>query len=149
MAADGSVVASVKSASGLTAGGKKPSGKIKDCLAEVYFLTLIEATVRRLVLTTPAFFDTFVRDTAGKIAEGIEVACVPLPKAIDNVDLIVRQASEEVSPAAAMAAVAAEVEEEAETDPPGNRARERAGRSGSAGLTVQEQALPGGVLDRG
>jgi hypothetical protein len=46
VAADRSVVASVKSASGLTAGGRVPSGKIKDCVAELYYLSLVEAPTR-------------------------------------------------------------------------------------------------------
>jgi hypothetical protein len=50
---DGTVVASVKSASGLTSGGRVPSGKLKDCIAELYFLSLVEARERLLVLTTP------------------------------------------------------------------------------------------------
>lgn len=56
---DGRVVASIKSASGLTAGGRIPAGKIKDSVAELYYLSLVSAPVRRLVLTTPAFFEIF------------------------------------------------------------------------------------------
>lgn len=62
---DGSVVASVKSASGLTSGGNIPSGRIKDCLAELYYLSLVDAPIRRLVLTTPAFFAIFTSKTNG------------------------------------------------------------------------------------
>ena len=36
VSADGLIVASIKSASGLTAGGRIPSGKIRDSLAELY-----------------------------------------------------------------------------------------------------------------
>ena len=113
VAADRTVVASVKSASGLTAGGRNPSGKIKDCLAELYYLSLVAAPIRRLVLTTPAFFQIFTRATLGAVARGIEVVCVPLPADIQaQVDLIVGQASREVTPAAAVAAIAAQVEGE-------------------------------------
>lgn len=113
VASDRTVVASVKSASGLTAGGRIPSGKIKDCLAELYYLSLVDAPCRRLVLTTPGFFDIFMRAATGAIADGIEVVCVPLPADIqEKVDLVVREASREVTPAAAAAAVAAEVETE-------------------------------------
>jgi hypothetical protein len=119
VAVDRSVVASVKSASGLTAGGRVPSGKIKDCIAELYFLSLVEAPTRRLVLTTPAFFDIFARHTAGAVASGIDVVCVPLPADIQGqVDLIVREASREVTPAAKAAAVAAQVETQLENSGP-------------------------------
>jgi hypothetical protein len=111
VSADGHVVVSIKSASGLTAGGRVPSGKIKDCLAELYYLSLVEAPVRRLVLTTPAFFQLFTRTTVGAVATGIEVACVPLPAMIQaEVDRVVEEASREVSPDRAERAIAADVE---------------------------------------
>jgi hypothetical protein len=111
VSADRSVVASVKSASGLTSGGRVPSGKIKDCIAELYYLSLVDAPIRRLVLTTPAFFEIFVKATVGAVAEDIEIVCLPLPAAIQTqVDAVVRAASREVTPAAASAAVATEAE---------------------------------------
>lgn len=77
---DRRVVASIKAASGLTASGRKPSGKIKDCIAELYYLALVEAPIRRLVLTTPAFFAIFAKATVGAVAQGIDLVCVPLPR---------------------------------------------------------------------
>ena len=112
---DRGVVASIKAASGLTAGGRNPSGKIKDCIAELYYLSLVEAPIRRLVLTTPAFFAIFAKSTAGAVARGIEVVCVPLPAEMQlEVDKIVLAASKEVSPGRANAAVAAEIESDTE-----------------------------------
>ena len=71
----------------------------------------MEAPIRRLVLTTPAFFGLFTRSTAGAVAAGIEITCVPLPPAIQaEVDRIVEAASREVSPDRAKLAMAAEVE---------------------------------------
>jgi hypothetical protein len=111
VSSDGSIVASVKSASGLTASGKNPSGKIKDSLAELYYLSLVEAPVRLLVLTTPSFYDIFTKVARGAIAEGIAVECISLPDAIQaEVDKVVRLASAEVTPALASAAVPTEVE---------------------------------------
>lgn len=123
VSADRAVVTSVKSASGLTATGKVPSGKIKDCIAELYYLSLVEAPTRRLVLTTPAFFRIFSRATQGAVASGIEVACIPLPADMQQkVDQVVQAASREVSPTAAAAAVAAEVEAESDAaDGPSSR----------------------------
>ena len=113
VAADGSVVASVKSASGLTAGGRVPDGKIKNCVAELYYLSLVEAPCRRLILTTPAFFKIFTRKVTGAVAVGIEVVCLPLSADLqEKVNEVVRQASSEVTPARAAIAVAAEVESE-------------------------------------
>jgi hypothetical protein len=111
VSADGQVVVSIKSASGLTAGGRVPSGKIKDCLAELYYLSLVEAPIRRLVLTTPAFFQLFAKTSAGAVAAGLQVVCVPLPAAIQaEVDKVVEEASREVSPDRAKRAIAADVE---------------------------------------
>ena len=119
VSADRSVVASVKSASGLTSGGNIPNGKINDCLAELYYLSLVEAPLRRLVLTTPAFFDIFTRRTVGAVSSDIAVMCVPLPPDIQaKVDSVVRAASREVTRAAAAAAIASEVEAQLQSPDP-------------------------------
>lgn len=110
---DRRIVVSVKTASGLTAGGKNPSGKVKDCLAELYYLSLVDAPERILVLTTPAFYAIFTKVTAGAVAEGIAIECIQLPAEIQaEVDRIVAAASREVSPAREREAVATEVEAE-------------------------------------
>jgi hypothetical protein len=71
----------------------------------------VDAPLRRLVLTTPAFFDIFTRRTIGAISSDIAVVCVPLPPDIQaKVDGVGRVASREVTPAAAAAAVASEIE---------------------------------------
>lgn len=99
VAEDGSLVASIKSASGRTAGGKNPSGKIKDCIAELYFLSLLSAPRRALLLTSPAFYELFLGAMRGKIAPGIEVVHLPLPSAVQaEVDEVQRRASAEVFP---------------------------------------------------
>jgi hypothetical protein len=76
---DGKVVASVKTHSGLTSGGKNPSGKISSALLEVYFLTLVEADIRVLILTNPSFFSIFDLRTRGQIAPNVQVEHLPLP----------------------------------------------------------------------
>ena len=96
-----------------------PNGKVNDCLAELYYLTLVDAPIRRLVLTTPAFFDIFTRRTVGAVSVDIEVVCVPLPPGIQaKVDSVVLAASREVTPGAARAAIAAEVETESQSPEP-------------------------------
>ena len=102
------MVASVKSASGLTSGGRIPRGKIKDCIAELYYLSLIEAPVRRLVLTTPGFFNIFMKKTAGAVDRGHHdrLPSPPRQTSRQQVDEVVREASREVTPTAASAAIA-------------------------------------------
>jgi hypothetical protein len=113
VSADRRIVVSIKSASGLTAAGKNPSGKIKDCIAELYFLSLVDAPVRALILTTPEFHQLFVKQMVGAVAEGLRVECCPLPAELqEQVNEVVRQASVEVSPARIAADVAVDVESE-------------------------------------
>jgi hypothetical protein len=108
-----SVVASIKAASGLTAGGRIPDGKIKGAIAELYYLSLVDAPRRILVLTNPAFFEILKRKTKGAIADGFELDCIPLPVSMQlEVDEVVRKASTEVSLIDATRSIAAEVEDD-------------------------------------
>jgi hypothetical protein len=118
VSADGSVVVAVKTSSGLTSGGNKPSGKVKGAITDLYYLSLIDAPVRRLVLTNPEFYDIFTTDMAGAIADGIDVVLVPLPAELQAmVDEVIAEAVDEIDRGKARAAIAAEVEENA--DDPG------------------------------
>ena len=95
---DGRIVASIKSASGNTARGRIPSGKIKDSIAELYFLCLVSAPMRVLVLTSPEFYKILSRKLVGRLADGLSLRLVSLPQEIqDQVERIQRVASEEVS----------------------------------------------------
>lgn len=112
---DGSIVCSIKANSGLTSGRKHPTGKVATCLNEVYFLTIVSAPTRKLVLTNPSFYEIFCRTTAGQIAPGVEVVLLPLPAAMQaEVDRVTKQASDEMTRQAVVEAVAVAVEEEAE-----------------------------------
>lgn len=96
---DGMIVASVKSAGGRTASGKHPGGKVNGAIAELYFLSLITAPTRALVLTTPEFHKIFTTTMAGKIADGIDVELVPLPPQLQaQVNRVQQLASLEVTP---------------------------------------------------
>lgn len=111
--ADRQIVARIKSASRLTATGRNRAGKIKDSIAQPYFLSLVKASIRKLILTTPAFHRTFQKVMKGKVAPGLSVRCIPLSTEIQlAVDKIVAEASAEASPALATKAVAAELEAE-------------------------------------
>ncbi|MGH3763323.1 hypothetical protein [Actinophytocola sp.] len=74
---DGRVVASVKTAAG--GAGRHPSGKVTNCLAELYFLSLVRAHRKLLVLTSAEFHRSFLTAMAGKIPHSLEVLHVALP----------------------------------------------------------------------
>lgn len=70
-----------------------------DCIAELYFLTLVQAPRRQLILTTEAFYDIFTRTLRGKVAAGIEVIHLPLPPEVQAEVTAVQQiASAEMFP---------------------------------------------------
>lgn len=115
VSADESVVAGIKSNSGLTSGGNHPTGKVATCLNEVYYLTQVSAPTRLLVLTNPQFHAIFTRVTTGAIADGVEVVLVPLPAEMQQeVDRVTKRASREMGPDAILAAAAVVVEEAGE-----------------------------------
>jgi hypothetical protein len=84
-------------------------------LNEVYFLTLVEAEKRLLVLTNPDFYAIFTRTTAGQIAPGVTVELLPLPPKMQRmVNGVTELASREMSREAVAAVTAFEVEEAGE-----------------------------------
>jgi hypothetical protein len=121
---DTRIVASIKASSGFTSGGKHPTGKVATCLNEVYFLTLVGADERVLVLTNPDFYTIFRRATSGQIADGVKVELLPLPPAMQGtVDAVTQAASVEMNRDDVAAAAAVEAEEAGERgmDVPGVR----------------------------
>jgi hypothetical protein len=98
VAADHSIVASIKSLSGKTAGGKRPAAKYSTCLAELYFLSLVSAPKRILVLTTPDWHTMFTRYIEGRLVPGVEIQLLKLPTELQTeVDRVTALASGEVS----------------------------------------------------
>lgn len=96
---DGNTVAAIKSASGRTVRGKGPSGKIKSAEAELYYLTLVSAPRRLLVLTDPEFHEIMCARLEGRLAPGISVRLIELPPHIQSqVRRLQKEASDEVSP---------------------------------------------------
>lgn len=94
---DGKIIAGIISSGGKTSRQKNPSGKIKKAIAEIYFLSLVEVDKRLLVLTDPDFFKIMRKEMVGKLAEGIEIVCCPLPaKLQEEVNRMRKIASEEV-----------------------------------------------------
>jgi hypothetical protein len=116
VSADGRAVVSIKTSSGLTSGGNLPSGKINSCIADLYYLSLVDAPVRRLVLTNPEFYEIFTARMRGAIAPGIEVSLSPLDAELQSeVDQVVAAASREMGAPATETAVGVAVEDQAES----------------------------------
>ena len=108
-------VVSIKTSSGLTSGGNIPNGKINGCIADLYYLSLLDAPVRRLVLTNPEFYEILVRRMAGALPKGVAVNLVPLPSDLQaEVDRVIGEASDEIDRGKAAQEVAAAIEEEVE-----------------------------------
>jgi hypothetical protein len=77
---DASIVCGIRTASWKTAGGKRGSGKVQGAYAKLYFLSLVEAKERYLVLTDPEFFRCFSEETEGRLVTGVSLLYCPLPE---------------------------------------------------------------------
>lgn len=94
---DGAVVTSIKAAGGKTSGGRLPSGKVKSAVAELYYLCLVPAPTRMLVLVSREFHEILSRCLEGRLAPGIALKLIELPEEMQSeVDRIRRVASLEV-----------------------------------------------------
>lgn len=95
---DTRVVASIKYSGGRTSSGQSPAAKIQAGIAELYFLSLIDAERKLLILTTPEFHTLFREHMQDKIASGIDVVHLPLPAELQaQVATVHRIASAEMS----------------------------------------------------
>jgi len=98
VSADLKIVGTVKTAGGKTSTGRNPSGKIKDSLAELYFLTLVQASERILILTSPDFYEIMKKVLNGRLAPGLTLKLIELsPEILEEVGKIRAKASAEVS----------------------------------------------------
>lgn len=95
---DRSVVVSIKTNSGLTSGGNFPNGKVNAVTAELYYLSLVEAPTRILLLTNPEFHTILLGHLKGAIAAGVEIELMPLPPDLQGVvDKAIAAASAEMT----------------------------------------------------
>ncbi|HWM05441.1 MAG TPA: hypothetical protein VNP92_24135 [Actinophytocola sp.] len=95
---DRRIVASIKTASA-PPNGKHPSAKVVNAIAELYFLSVVRASKRLLVLTSADFHALFLGAMNRKIAGGIEVVHLPLPTDIEaRVAAVQSAASDEIQP---------------------------------------------------
>src|SRR6266436_7819901 len=77
---DGTIVCSIKTASWKTSGNKRGSGKVQGAYTELYCLDHVEAKQKFLILTDPEFFESFKRETQGRLASGLALLHCPLPE---------------------------------------------------------------------
>jgi hypothetical protein len=119
VSADRQIVVSIKTNSGLTSGGNKPTGKIMTCLAELYYLSLVDAPTRILLLTNPEFHGIFVAELRGAVAEGIAIELLALPTEMQvEVDKVTSRASREMTKEKVAEAVIDAAEESLSSEDP-------------------------------
>lgn len=95
---DKSIVGSIKSHSWKTSGGHLPAGKIGEMYQAIYFLSLVGAKQKLLILTDKGTYDGFVKAGNGKIAAGIDIKfCRLTPELQERVYAVQREASREMS----------------------------------------------------
>ena len=88
----------MKAHSGATSGGKNPSAKINSALLEIYFLMLVPADERILILTNPEFFEIFIHKTKGRVVPEVRVESMPLPPDMQaQVEAVTKRASDEMA----------------------------------------------------
>jgi hypothetical protein len=68
---DKRIVCGIKSSSGVTSGGKNPSGKIAGACEEIYFLASVDADQRFLILTDQEFYQVLSEKMRDKLTHGI------------------------------------------------------------------------------
>jgi len=76
---DKSIVAGIKGHSWKTRGGNLPSGKYAQLYQELYFLSLVKAVRKFLILTNEDMYKDFQDRSRGKVAEGVKIIFCQLP----------------------------------------------------------------------
>ena len=92
------IVASIKSHSWRTSGGKYPAGKVASLYQAVYFLSQVEAKEKLLILTDEKTYEGFLSESDGKIEDNIKIKLISLsPELQMSVDKVQQKASREMS----------------------------------------------------
>lgn len=95
---DNSIVASIKSHSWFTSGGKRPSGKIGEIYQSLYFRGLIKAETKLMIFTNRETYERFKELSDGKLDDGIEIKFIKLSEELQKVVRKVQdEAREEMS----------------------------------------------------
>ncbi len=80
VSSDEKIVAGIISSGGKTSSGKNPSGKLTKAVAEIYYLSLVDAEKKLLVLTDAEFSSILNSKMEGRLVEGVKILHCPLPK---------------------------------------------------------------------
>jgi hypothetical protein len=92
------IVAEIKTHSWLTSGGNIPSGKTAALFQSLYFLSLVKADTKLLILTDRKTCEYFRKISDGKVADNIEIRYCELSQELQaEVNTVQRQASQEMS----------------------------------------------------
>lgn len=78
VSADKRIVCGIKSSSGITSGGRNPSGKIAGAYEELYFLASVDADQRFLVLTDEEFYRLLSEKMREKLTRQTRLLYCPL-----------------------------------------------------------------------
>ncbi len=79
---DGTIIAGIKT-SAMRENERVSVGVIKSTFAELYFLSLVKASKKLMILTDKSYCEHFRRISNGKVADGIEIVNCTLPKDIE------------------------------------------------------------------
>jgi len=96
VAKDGSIIAGIKT-SALRENGRVGAGVIKSTFTELYFLSLVKADKRLMVLTDKEYCAYFQKISNGKVADGIEIIYCSLPKEVEgNISIVHNNCRKEI-----------------------------------------------------
>jgi len=72
---DGSIIAGIKTSALRSDTTKRPIGVgvIKSTFTELYYLSIVNAKRKLMVLTDKGFYDLFCKESKGKVSTGIEI----------------------------------------------------------------------------
>jgi hypothetical protein len=100
VSSDKTIVANISTSSGITSGGKNPSGKIQKLRADMLFLLMVKTDRRLIVLTEKSMYDLCLKEKAnGRVPREIEFVLVELPESLaKSLQEAKPIASKEVSP---------------------------------------------------
>lgn len=95
---DNSIIASIKSHSWFTSGGKLPSGKIGQIYQSIYFMNLVTAKTKLMIFTDFETYERFKEYSNGKLDDSIEIKYIKLSEELQRITInIQNEASEEMS----------------------------------------------------
>ena len=94
------IVGSIYTGNYLTSGGKPGGGKKQKILADLYFLLLVDANRKLILLTDHSFVEYFsTQQDLGRVPKEIEITHVELPAEMRaDLDSAIEVASREVRP---------------------------------------------------